>query len=79
MLTKFIGFKGKCAFAQLDKFSFVIMAQNERQLEILWAHIMKSVPLDASGVKSAILIEANILPGKRAVTSNPEPNEQNQS
>jgi hypothetical protein len=80
MLTKFVGFKGKCAFAQVDKISFVILAQNERQLSILWAHIMESVPLDPSGIKSAILIEANALPGKRAVTLKPvSEHEQNQT
>lgn len=65
-LRTFTGFKGKIAFAQIDKISFVLMAKNTAQLETLWAHIMANAgPLDPAGIKSAILIEAAILPDVR--------------
>jgi hypothetical protein len=72
MLKTFVGYKGKMAAAQIDrpgsggKIQFVILAKNEKQLSILWDSLIKSGSLDRSSVDSAILIRANILPGKRA-------------
>lgn len=68
MLKTFKGFKGKMASAQLGKFPFVIMAANTRQLEILWQHIMRKVPLDPAGIKPCILIEAATLPDHKAIS-----------
>lgn len=75
MLKKFTGFKGVCAFAQIGDIQFALVASNQRQLNILWTHIMETVPLDPAGVKKAILIEANLLPDPpkpRASRINPD-------
>jgi hypothetical protein len=72
MLKTFVGYKGKMAAAEIGEVQFILLAKNEKQLSILWAHILKEVPLDPNGIKSAILIESNLLPEKRAVTPNPD-------
>lgn len=62
MLKKFTGFKGLCAFAQIGKVQFVLLAKNRRDLEALWFHIMTEAgPLDPAGCKKAILVEAPLL------------------
>lgn len=62
MLKKFTGFKGLCAFAQIGNVQFVLLAQNKRDLESLWNHIMTEAgPLDPAGCKKAILVEAPLL------------------
>jgi hypothetical protein len=66
MLRNFVGYKGKMAAATIGRIQFVILAKNEKQLAILWAEIVKSTSFDSSLVDSAILIRANILPGKKA-------------
>ena len=64
MLKTFVGFKGVCAFAQIDKVQFILVAKNEREMAALWLHIMK-IPLDPNGLKKAILIESKLLPDKK--------------
>jgi hypothetical protein len=65
MLTKFTGFKGVCVFAQIGDVQFAMIAQNKRDLEALWNHIMPEAgPLDPAGTKKAILIEASLLTPK---------------
>lgn len=74
MLKTFTGFKGKMAAAQIGPVKFVLLAKNEKQLAILWAHILREVPLDPRGIRSAILIESNLLPDRKTIP-NPEPSE----
>ena len=63
------------AAAQLGKIEFVILAKNERQLAALWNHIMANanLPLDTEGIKSCILIEASVLPTRKASVATPHP------
>jgi len=69
-MKTFVGFKGKMAAAQIGDIRFVILAQNSKQLAILWSHIMaNAAPLDPAGIKSAILIEAATLPETRQGTA----------
>jgi hypothetical protein len=63
-LKTFTGFKGVCAFAEIDNVQFVILANNERQLAALWLHIMK-FPIDLDACKKAILVESKLLPDKK--------------
>ena len=61
-MNHFSGFKGKCAFAQIGNVKFAVLAANARHLTVLWSDIMPGVPLDESGIKSAILIQPSDLP-----------------
>jgi hypothetical protein len=74
MLKTFVGFKGKMAAAQIGDVAFVILAKNERQLEIIWASLLANIPLDPAGIKSAILIESNLLPDRKVQAQSTEPN-----
>lgn len=67
-LKTFSGFKGKCAFVCIGDIKFAILARTDRELQILWDGIMEGVPMDPSGIKSAILIESATLPevGRRS-------------
>lgn len=72
MMKRFTGFKGVCAMAQIGKTQFCILAKNSKQLETIWAALVKeSGELEPDMCKKAILIEANLLPAKTTKAKQP--------
>lgn len=70
---KFTGFKGHCMLAQFGDITFVVMAANARQLQILHGALLThaSEPFNPAACKKSILIEAAILPEKSAKENKP--------
>jgi hypothetical protein len=74
MLKTFTGFKGSVAFAQIDKVKFALVCKNNRDLELLWAHIMPGAQaIDPRGIKKAILIEAAVLQAPKGFNPSTQP------
>ncbi len=62
-LQDFKGFRGVAALCQIGDVSFMVIAKNQAQLEIIYGHVMPQAdPINPDACQKCIAIQASLLP-----------------
>ncbi len=70
MIKTFTGFRGVVMFLQIGKVHFMILAEDNRQAEAIYNHVMpEAEPFDPAMCKKGLLFEAKNLPESAAKTA----------